>query len=334
MSWNSLNIGWYKPTDSAWKSYGWPLKTVCLVVLIVIWYFRAIRNRRAITNSQNVDVTGLGVTISKPDHTVRKFWFSPLTKLVEGLFSSSFCFLDPKFVAARERNWEQGKKDEFEITPGTWTSNTSLLPSSRDAALALPSWYEKLLQYSNITSFPITANKSTEWCVTGVLPLVTCAGVWSRDLTLFGYGRDCRKGFFTVQIAWGKLSFFLIGISWSTPSDHILSHLRTTTHIIIQKYLLLSGPFDHAFGHGELSLQTCINGFEDGSREVGIIMKKSNIDIQSNLLSLLFFLEFVNAVLERSLRQNLIRVLFIFVLLFWNSWGDWFNRGGGSGRSV
>ena len=122
--------------------------------------------------------------------------------------------------------------------------------------------------------------------------------------------------------------YLLINTLW------LHSHLRTTTHIIIRKYLLLSGPFDHAFGHGKLSLQTCINGFEDESGEVGIIMKKSNIDIQSSLLSLLFFLEFVNAVLERSLRQNLIRVLFIFVLLFWNSWGDWFNRGGGSGRSV
>jgi len=159
------------------------------------------------------------------------------------------------------------------------------------------------------------------------------AGVWSRDLTLFGYGRDCRKGFFYCSNCLGQAVLFfdwylLINTLW------LHSHLWTTTHIIIRKYLLLSGPFDHAFGHGKLSLQTCINGFEDGSWEVRIIMKKSNIDIQSSLLSLLFFLEFVNAVLERSLRQNLIRVLFIFVLLFWNSWGDWFDQGGGSGRSV
>ena len=31
------------------------------------------------------------------------------------------------------------------------------------------------------------------------------------------------KVFFTVQIAWGKLSFFLIDISWSTPSGYILT---------------------------------------------------------------------------------------------------------------
>jgi len=132
--------------------------------------------------------------------------------------------------------------------------------------------------------------------------------LWLRFPQRFFYCSNCL-GQAVLFFDW----YLLINTLWSH------SHLRTTTHIIIQKYLLLSGPFDHAFGHGELSLQTCINGFEDGSREVGIIMKKSNIDIQSSLLSLLFFLKFVNAVLERSLRQNLIRVLFIFVLLFWNS---------------
>jgi len=98
-----------------------------------IWHSCAIRSRRAITNSRNVDVAGLGVTISEPDHTVRKFRFSPLIKLVKGFSSSSFCFLDPKSVTARGHNWEQEKKDEFKITPGTWISNTS--PSPRDATL-------------------------------------------------------------------------------------------------------------------------------------------------------------------------------------------------------
>ena len=102
-----------------------------------IWHSCAIRSRRAITNSRNVDVVGLGVTVSEPDHTVRKFRFSPLIKLVEGLSSSSFHFLVPKYVAARGRNWEQEKKDEFEIAPGTRIINTSSSPSPRDATLAL-----------------------------------------------------------------------------------------------------------------------------------------------------------------------------------------------------
>ena len=77
------------------------------------------------------------------------------------------------------------------------------------------------------------------------------------------------------------LLFKLLGAScpfvWLVSSDQhpLVTFSPSNNDIIIRIYLLISGPFDHAFGHGESSLQNCINGFEDGSREVGIIKIRS-----------------------------------------------------------
>ena len=72
--------------------------------------------------------------VSKPDHAVRTLEFSPWINEFMGVFCPFMCC----FSECRSRgcNWEQGKKDEFEIAPGTWTSNTSSSPSPRDATLA------------------------------------------------------------------------------------------------------------------------------------------------------------------------------------------------------
>ena len=68
---------------------------------------------------------------SKPDHAVRTLEFSPWWNSFKRSFSLRCFFLEDK---SRECNPER-EDGKFEITPGTWTSNTSSSPSPRDAAL-------------------------------------------------------------------------------------------------------------------------------------------------------------------------------------------------------
>ena len=129
--------------------------------------------------------------------------------------------------------------------------------------------------------------------------------LWSRLPQRFFYCSNCL-GQAVLFFDW----YLLINTLW------LHSHLWTTTHIIIRKYLLLSGPFDHAFGHGELSLQTCINGFEDGSWEVRIIMKvQHRYPIQSIVTTIFSWICKRGARTQSAAKSNQSVVHFCFVVL-------------------